>query len=55
MGEALSQQAKAGVPVAEAVLSSPGQSLETRVAELELLYRVGISLSAIQDKDRLSR
>ena len=53
MGEALSQQTKAGVPVAEAALSAPAHSLETRVAELELLYRVGISLSAIQDKDRL--
>ncbi|HEV8096958.1 MAG TPA: HD domain-containing phosphohydrolase [Burkholderiales bacterium] len=48
MGEVLSQQAKAADPA-----SSAAQSLETRVAELELLYRVGISLSAEQDKDRL--
>jgi len=48
MGEVLSQQAKAADPA-----SSAAPSLETRVAELELLYRVGISLSAVQDKDRL--
>ena len=48
MGEVLPQQAKAADPA-----SSAAQSLETRVAELELLYRVGISLSAEQDKDRL--
>lgn len=34
-------------------VSHPGRSLEERVAELELLYRVGISLSAERDKDRL--
>ncbi|MGH8673751.1 MAG: GAF and HD-GYP domain-containing protein, partial [Burkholderiales bacterium] len=54
MGEALSQPSRAGAPVADSVIFPPGaQSLETRVAELELLYRVGISLSAEQDKDRL--
>jgi HD-GYP domain-containing protein (c-di-GMP phosphodiesterase class II) len=48
MGEVLPQQAKTADP---ALSAAP--SLETRVAELELLYRVGISLSAVQDKDRL--
>jgi HD-GYP domain-containing protein (c-di-GMP phosphodiesterase class II) len=48
MGEVLPQQVKAADPP-----SSAAPSLETRVAELELLYRVGISLSAEQDKDRL--
>ena len=54
MAEALSQQPKADSAIADAAIFPPGaQSLETRVAELELLYRVGISLSAVQDKDRL--
>jgi HD-GYP domain-containing protein (c-di-GMP phosphodiesterase class II) len=48
MGEVLPQQVKAADPP-----SPSAPSLETRVAELELLYRVGISLSAVQDKDRL--
>ena len=48
MGEVLPQQAKTADPAPPAA-----PSLETRVAELELLYRVGISLSAVQDKDRL--
>jgi len=48
MGEVLPQQAKTADPASPAA-----PSLETRVAELELLYRVGISLSAVQDKDRL--
>ena len=52
MGEALQQ--RQNVPAADAgILPSGTTSLETRVAELELLYRVGISLSAIQDKNRL--
>ena len=33
--------------------SLPGRSLEERVAELELLHRVGISLSSEKDKNRL--
>ena len=32
---------------------SPERPLEERVADLELLYRVGLSLSAEQDRDRL--
>jgi HD-GYP domain-containing protein (c-di-GMP phosphodiesterase class II) len=47
MGDSPSQKMEA------APVSMPGRPLEERVAELELLYRVGISLSAEHDKDRL--
>ena len=54
MGEALQQSARGGATAVDAgVLTSSTTSLEARVAELELLYKVGISLSAEQDKDRL--